>query len=420
MIYTRTIEEINNGKVNQRFRFKTTSGPKMYESGSFKNGEYKFKAYDGNERAWFHTEEEAQAWFKEKADNTPIRLDIVNTINKSELNDGAKMYFHRIISSMSDLNVERRKAALVMEMGRIIEAPLLANTPWIDAEVREAWKQGYTGEGVSVAIHDKFPQEGSANNQYRIEDMQGTHGEHVANLLEGSDDWNTIGTAKDVNVVEKSWQPYADYKKPNESRKRYRINGKIVYKPFFYGGRGIDWKDIDIIASAAHTRGDIVGVNINKHAAVDSEDGTVLVHAAGNGGLSNYWGGHTMYTHTTSQKGYYARAIVETNTAMYNSLYNNSLMFVGVLKPGGQNAGAWAGEYANRYIVDDAPAVYGSTTSWATPVVAAKVAMIKQKFPHLSAEDLVALVFDTADDMGSPHIYGHGKINLLKALSATV
>ncbi len=57
-------------------------------------------------------------------------------------------------------------------------------------------------------------------------------------------------------------------------------------------------------------------------------------------------------------------------------------------------------------------------TSMAAPVVTGSVALLMGAFPHLTSQEVVALLFETATDLGDSgvdEIYGHGLINLDKA-----
>lgn len=54
-------------------------------------------------------------------------------------------------------------------------------------------------------------------------------------------------------------------------------------------------------------------------------------------------------------------------------------------------------------------------TSMATPVVSGSISLLMSAFPYLTPQQVVRLLFATADDLGAPEIYGHGLINLDKA-----
>lgn len=59
-----------------------------------------------------------------------------------------------------------------------------------------------------------------------------------------------------------------------------------------------------------------------------------------------------------------------------------------------------------------------SGTSFATPIVSAAIAVIKEAFPYMKATEITNLLFETARDLGSPgidEIYGHGMLDLERA-----
>jgi hypothetical protein len=61
-----------------------------------------------------------------------------------------------------------------------------------------------------------------------------------------------------------------------------------------------------------------------------------------------------------------------------------------------------------------------SGTSFATPVIVGAVALMAQAFPNLTAKQIVAILFSTADDLGAAgvdSIYGHGRLNIGRAFA---
>jgi subtilase-type serine protease len=56
-------------------------------------------------------------------------------------------------------------------------------------------------------------------------------------------------------------------------------------------------------------------------------------------------------------------------------------------------------------------------TSMATPVVSGGAAILRQAFPYLTARQIIEVILTTADDMGSPEIYGHGMLNVGRAIN---
>ena len=154
-----------------------------------------------------------------------------------------------------------------------------------------------------------------------------------------------------------------------------------------------------------------------------------LCKLAGNGGLTNYYfGGNRVLTnsHAYIKNGgtvdYGTRVAVNQAKQLYASNYKDSLLIVGSYRDG-KNYGLHAGTHADRYVVDTPTAGvrgYGSATSWVTPKVAGKVALIKSKFKNLNAKQITDIVLETADDIGAPGVdpvFGHGLVNLGRALS---
>ncbi len=57
-------------------------------------------------------------------------------------------------------------------------------------------------------------------------------------------------------------------------------------------------------------------------------------------------------------------------------------------------------------------------TSFATPMVSAAVAVIRQAFPYMTSPQITSLLFETARDLGTPGVdatYGHGMLDLERA-----
>ena len=82
-----------------------------------------------------------------------------------------------------------------------------------------------------------------------------------------------------------------------------------------------------------------------------------------------------------------------------------------------------AGDMKNDFIVaHDSVFFYqdASGTSFAAPRVAGAAALVRQKFPTLNGSSLKQVLLQSADDLGAEgvdEIFGHGKLNLINALS---
>ena len=78
----------------------------------------------------------------------------------------------------------------------------------------------------------------------------------------------------------------------------------------------------------------------------------------------------------------------------------------------------WGGQH-KQYALAAPVYPYGGTSS-AAPVISAAAAMVIQRFPKLDRKGVVDLLLETADDLGDPGVdakYGHGRLNLSRALS---
>ena len=141
-----------------------------------------------------------------------------------------------------------------------------------------------------------------------------------------------------------------------------------------------------------------------------STNQAVLVVAAGNeGGLTPNWPGR------------YAR----------EDWANGTMLVVGAVDASGRLASFSnkAGDVAGAYLV--APGVnvlssYGSSygymtgTSMAAPAVSGAAALITGYWPYLRANQVAAILLNTADDLGAPGVdavYGHGLLNVNRALA---
>ena len=76
----------------------------------------------------------------------------------------------------------------------------------------------------------------------------------------------------------------------------------------------------------------------------------------------------------------------------------------------------------DNHIKNDDGAAYGymQGTSMAAPVVTGSVALLMGAYPHLTSQQIVEIIFETATDLGSTgvdEIYGHGLLNLEAATS---
>ena len=63
---------------------------------------------------------------------------------------------------------------------------------------------------------------------------------------------------------------------------------------------------------------------------------------------------------------------------------------------------------------------YNTGTSFSTPLVTGTMALLKEKYPHLTGKDLTSIILTTATDLGAPgvdDVYGHGLLNIKAAFA---
>lgn len=109
--------------------------------------------------------------------------------------------------------------------------------------------------------------------------------------------------------------------------------------------------------------------------------------------------------------------------AEFAPLLNGVAIIVGAVDPDNTLApySNRAGDLAEFYVVAPGFTEFNETqgTSFAKPHVSGLAALLLWTFPDLSPEDAVKIIFETADDLGEPGVdavYGHGLINVQKAL----
>ena len=188
-----------------------------------------------------------------------------------------------------------------------------------------------------------------------------------------------------------------------------------------FTGESSEWlnlRDTDIANLSFSTDGQIRGHVAaikwywdDTRAKRDSAAGTLIVKAAGNSGRETDYG--------------------HINNGLLKSDYASSTLIVGATishtdtrlasyssRPG-DNV-----EHQNNFVVDSGQSMYpgriAAGTSWAAPRVSGKAAIIKSKFRNMTATQLADVIKNTADDLGAPgvdSVFGHGKINLGRALS---
>lgn len=296
-----------------------------------------------------------------------------------------------------------------------------------DTNAQRAWQQGWTGKDVKVGHLDDFLTKDISFTLDPTDALspttQRSHGEltrlvtfQIAPEITHTSQQITLtcGASNQDQQQRTAYQFMSDngYHIVNNSfgSNRYDNGGcsgtpRLASLP--------DWQ-----ASIDSYINDQVFLNIATTSIATSYDAEMLfVFAAGNErqGCAFNTDGCNLYAASLKKR----RDDGETNAG-------ERVMFVGALEDDSTRLADYshaAGEVQNDYIVAHDDVVYRGDfggTSFAAPRVVGAAALVRHKFPNLDGPQLKQVLLQTADDLGAAgvdNIYGHGKLNVLNALS---
>ncbi|MET8388499.1 S8 family serine peptidase [Streptosporangium canum] len=275
----------------------------------------------------------------------------------------------------------------------------------------EAWKQGMTGKGVTVAVLDSgydpdhpdlkgvVTQERNFSSDPDIRDTLG-HGTHVASIVAGAGE-KYRGVAPDARLA---IGKVGDASGPTDSAilagmewAAVEVKAKVVNMSL--GGQ--DSPEIDPVEQAVNT--------------LSARTGTLFVVAAGNSGRPG----------SVSSPGSADAALTvgavdrEDRLAYFSSAgprEGDHAIKPDVTAPGVDIMAAAAKGTA------DGPHVAQSGTSMASPHVAGAAAILAQRHPDWNGERLKAALIGTAKPTGdaTPYQQGAGRVDLVRALAQQV
>lgn len=255
-------------------------------------------------------------------------------------------------------------------------------------DIRAAYSlaRGYTGKNSYIAVFD-------SNNAT-------SHGANVAALAGG-----TIAPDADVNIytVARSQYDFDSFYKIGNTIQNATENGANIYN--------FSWS-ADIFANQVRNRYHMEQLTdknfIKSLTDAASKNDAIFVWAAGNDSNSQSSALSAMPLHIPELNGHFVNVVAWDSATGTLAQYSNEC---GITKnycitaPGSDiNAPA-----TNEII---------SGTSFATPIVSAAIAVIREAFPYMKSSQITALLFETARDIGDVGIdtvYGHGMLDLERA-----
>ncbi len=297
-----------------------------------------------------------------------------------------------------------------------VQATLDSSVAWIGAP--EAWADGYTGEGVTVAVLDSGYDDTHPDLAGRVladstsfvpgeevaDDPHG-HGTHVASTI--------AGTGAASGGTHRGVADGADL-----------LVGKVL------GADGFG-QDSWIISAMqwAGERADIVSMSLGSQ---QPSDGTDVMSEALNeiadetGALFVVAAGNSSAPETIGSPGAASSALTVGSVddpSGWLSWFSSQgpLSRSGALKPDLVGPGSDVTAARSADSAGEGAYVSMSGTSMATPHVAGAAAIVKQQHPEYSADQLRAAIVSTASDVGlTPYQSGSGVVDVDAALDATV
>ncbi|WP_345801760.1 S8 family serine peptidase [Microbacterium sp. AZCO] len=297
-----------------------------------------------------------------------------------------------------------------------VKATLDSSVPWIHAP--EAWAEGYTGDGVTVAVLDTgyddthpdlagrvLPESTSFVPDEDVASDPNGHGTHVASTIAGTgaaSGGTHRGVADGANL----------------------LVGKILDST----GEGQDSWVIAGMEWAAQ-RAPIVSMSIGSMTPSDGTDimdtaldeiadetGTLFVVAAG-----NYGAPETIGSPGAARAALTVGSVDDPSGAMSWFTSQGPLTLSGAMKPDIAGPGNDVTAARSADSPGDGAYIAMSGTSMATPHVSGAAAIVKQQHPEYTAAQLRAALVSSTTDLGlTPYEAGTGVVDVAAAVDAQV
>jgi hypothetical protein len=293
------------------------------------------------------------------AANATEATDIKNLLNNES-------EFESLINSSSLNSTERGEALVLGRLYRNLKTPSNLYTRLNVPGVEQAHAAGWTGKGVTIGVYD---------NNFS----------------------NLSGHGFNVSLLAASVAPGATINQYTS----YDVTSAILQN--------------DVITTS------INGATASRATAVESSNALVTVAAQHhNGPLEDK---AQMASCDVNN-----RTVANCNTWAAAGLDGSNVIYVGEVD-GSNNIPSWSNQagdtHKNQFLVTASNALYDSVgttpgNSYAAPRAAGAAALVRQKFPNLTGSQTATTILHTADDLGATGVdavYGHGKLNVGKALS---
>jgi hypothetical protein len=273
-----------------------------------------------------------------------------------------------------------------------------------DTNARSAWQQGWTGRGVKIGVADGF-------NSNGVIDAHGDWVVVVAASVAPEATFAMRDVLSSATLVAQLGDVDAAYTYFEQNGYHIINNSWGVERPVRNSSgayTGALYSDFDSLVNAT-----VAAFDPNSPSSAQG----LYILAGGNGA-------EHCPTRRIENCNWMAAVLDQIRDAGYAGGVRT--IFVGSLADNSDNLAVYsyyAGDLKNDFIVahDDVfTAGDASGTSFAAPRVAGAAALVEHKFPNLSSAQIKQVLLQTADDLGAPgvdEVYGHGRLNILNALS---
>ena len=150
--------------------------------------------------------------------------------------------------------------------------------------------------------------------------------------------------------------------------------------------------------------------------------GIVLVISAGNDGAKPEGANADPFALVPAQQGS-GNVIIAGSIGVDDGVGGTDLNQLSTFSNKAGTGAAWyltALGYRDRAVDNTGASFYWSGTSFSAPTIAGAVALLAQAFPNLTGQQIVSILFNSADPLGTGGVnatFGHGRLNLQRAFA---